>query len=120
MDHDRKIVVLGGIFFLFLCTIGLIIGGKQPVALYWGIPAGIIFGFGTCIYLADVWDPRLLASRTKMASSKILWFVPLGILAAKLSSYILGEFISWMLVGVFIPWIYITFSYFIIQAWRYR
>lgn len=70
MEKNRKIAILSFLFVLSVFTILLAIGGDYPVTFYWGIPVGLIFGFGTCVYLADVWDPRLLKSSTREASLK--------------------------------------------------
>lgn len=122
MQQNRKIGIACGIFVLFAITILLVYGGLSS-EFYWGIPIGIMFGIAMCIYLSETWDPYLLSpknSNTKKASLGIVWVVPLGVFVANLLSSFLDEKIGMILTGSIITWIYITFAYFIIQAWRYR
>lgn len=122
MQQNRKIGILSFLFVLFVITILVIVIDFSPF-FYWGIPIGILFGIAMCIYLSEAWDPYLLAPknpRAKKASLKIVWFVPLGVFVANILSYFLDDNIGLILTGSIITWIYITFAYFIIQAWRYR
>lgn len=122
MEEERKFVIVGGIGLLFVFTFAIVVT-ETPEFFYWGIPIGTVFGFATCIYLAGAWDPHLLSPKnpnTKKATWRIWWTVPLGIFVANISSKVLVEDVRQILLGTVIAWLYITFAYMIIQAWRYR
>ncbi|VAW36394.1 hypothetical protein MNBD_CHLOROFLEXI01-922 [hydrothermal vent metagenome] len=124
MEQNRKIGVFGGIFLIIIFT-GIIIDvSREDYPIFtWGLLVGIVFGLGTCIYLAEAWDPIGLqptSSSTSKASWNLLWVVPLGALAANILSRFLGQEITYLLMGCIFAWLEITIGYFVIQAWRYR
>ncbi len=122
MDENRKFGIVGGLGLLFAFSFLLVVT-YHPLLFYWGLPLGFILGIVTCIYLSEAWDPYLLEPRnpkTKKASWNLLWVVPLGVLVANITSKFLGEDVRQLLLGCAFGWIFVTFGYFIIQAWRYR
>lgn len=122
MEQNRKIIILVGPFLLLILTL-LTVFTENPPIFYWGIPVGIIFGIGTCIYLAEAWDPVGLQPtnpNTSKASWKLLWVVPAGVVAANILPDLIGDVVGGLLLGCLFSWLEITFGYLIIQAWRYR
>jgi hypothetical protein len=122
MEENRKLGIIGGIGLLVVLIFLTIVTDNSQL-FFWGLPIGVIFGVATSVYLSEAWDPHLLKPtnpNTKKASWKLLWVVPLGVLAANLLPRFLGEEIGQLLSGCTFAWIIVTFGYFIIQAWRYR
>ncbi|MEZ4591354.1 MAG: hypothetical protein R3D55_09450 [Chloroflexota bacterium] len=123
MEQNRKIVVFIGPLLLLLFTYIIVNGSSESVVFQWGLLCGAVFGLGTCVYLAEAWDPVNLAPTspsTSKASWNLLWIVPLGALAANILSRILGQEIQYLLMGCIFAWLEITFGYFVIQAWWHR
>ena len=122
MEQNRKIVILVGPFLLLILTLLTVFTENSPI-FYWGILVGVIFGIGTCIYLAEAWDPVGLQPtnpNTSKASWNLLWVVPAGVVAANILPDLLGDVVGGLLLGSLFSWLEITFGYLIIQAWRYR
>ena len=125
MEQDRKIGLVSGtvLITIITCFGVLIVYRSDSTIFYWGMLVGVVFGLGTCVYLADAWDPISLQPtnpRTSKASWNLLWVVPLGIIAANILSNLVGDVIIGLLLGCLFAWLEITLGYAIIQAWRYR
>lgn len=116
MEQDRKIALVAGTIGLIILTLITVFTENSPT-FYWGIPVGIIFGIGMCIYLAQAWDPINLQPsnpKTSKASWSLWWVVPLGIVAANILPDLVGEVIGGLLLGCIFAWLEITMIYFIV------
>ena len=123
MEQNRKIGIFASSLLMILFTYIIVNGASESATFQWGLLCGTVFGLGTCIYLAEAWDPVSLEPTnpsTSKASWNLLWVVPLGALVANVLSRILGQEIQYLLMGCIFSWLEITFGYFVIQAWRYR
>ncbi|VAW43025.1 hypothetical protein MNBD_CHLOROFLEXI01-3263 [hydrothermal vent metagenome] len=125
MEQNRKIVLGAGTAMLIFIIgfIILIAFNSSSSIFYWGLLVGVVFGIGTCIYLAEAWDPIGLQPtnpNTSKASWNLLWVVPLGVFAANILSNFISDVVGGLLLGCLFSWLEITFGYLIIQAWRYR
>ncbi len=120
-------MILLAIGLMVFFTIGIIInylGDDLTWVFYPSFLVGMLFGLGTCIYLADAWDPELLTMKRKKQDSKKsipwTWGAPLGVLVGNIVAKFLGNDFRNMLVGVWVGWFLMTLFYIIIQVWRYR
>lgn len=122
MEQDRKVGLVSLSLVLIVITL-LTIFTENSSIFYWGMLVGILFGIGTCIYLAEAWDPVSLQPtnpNTSKASWKLWWVVPLGVVAANILPDLLGDVLGGLLLGCLFSWLEITFGYLIIQAWWHR
>lgn len=125
MEQDRKIALVTGILGLSIITgfIVLIAQNSDSPTFYWGLLVGVVFGIGTCIYLAEAWHPVGLQPTnpsTSKASWNLLWVVPLGVVAANILSDFVGDVIGGLLLGCLFSWLEITMIYFVFQLWWHR
>lgn len=122
MEQNRKVALITGTVGLIILTLITIFTENSPT-FYWGIPVGIVFGIGMCIYLAEAWDPVGLQPtnpNTSKAGWNILWVVPLGIVAANILPDLVGDVIGGLLLGCLFSWLEITMIYFVFQLWWHR
>ncbi len=127
MKDNRSFIVAGTLFIIVL--FGLLIlfnpeaAPEQPG--YWiSFAVGIILGGGISLYLRAVWDPKKLELKdpnTRTADPK--WMGPtavLGVVAAKIISYIFAPEIQIMLVNLIFALFTVSFGYMAFQVWRHR
>ncbi|MAT96291.1 MAG: hypothetical protein CL608_04040 [Anaerolineaceae bacterium] len=123
----RKSMILLAMGIMIVFTIGIIlnlVSNDLIWVFYPSLLAGMLFGVGTCIYLASAWDPKLLAMKKKEDGSKKsiswVWGPPLGVLVGNIIASFLGNGFRNMLMGVLLGWFYLSLTYIIIQVWRHR
>jgi hypothetical protein len=98
--------------------------GTITSSFFWGLPIGILFGVGTCVYLGETWDPVNLRPKNPSASQvdgRIIWVAPIaGVLLSNLLTEFLPLVINNLILGTFLPWIFVTTGYVVVQALRHR
>ena len=126
MEENRRATILIAtalLFAFFVIYITQLAVGYIVYTFYWGLPLGLLFGLATCLYLSETWDPELLEPtnpKTEKTSFRILWVVPLSVIVARIISQYTNEKVDYLIFGSIFAWIFVTLTYMIIQAWRYR
>ena len=123
----RKNMILLAMGVMIIFTVGIMLnffGNDLIWVFYPSLLVGMLFGVGTCIYLASAWDPELLAMKRKADGSKKsiswVWGLPLGVLVGNILARYFGNGFRNMLMGVLLGWFFLTLTYTVIQVWRYR
>lgn len=127
MNDNRKFIIIGTsfmiVFFGFLIVASPEALPTQPG--YWlSFVIGLVLGVFVCLYLRAVWDPKTLQLKDPNArTADPRWMgltVLLGLITARVLTYIFAPEIQIMLVNLIFAWFATSFGYMAFQAWWHR
>lgn len=124
----RRNIILLLLFLLIVFSLGIISNvllGALTKLFYPSFAIGLVFGIASCLYLSEIWDPKLLALKKQPKNSSKrhaswFWAPPLGVLVGNIIAQFLGNDIRNLLIGLLLGWFYMVIIYTGIQVWRYR
>ncbi len=125
MHPKRELIaalLLGLVFICCMIFMFIDVISRQVVSsiFLWGIPSGILFGIGTCMYLSKAWDPvnlRPTSSKTRKADLRLLWIViPGGVVLSELLPPLLGEEITSLIISCVGSWFILTLGYVVVKV----
>jgi hypothetical protein len=124
----RKNIILMLVFLLALFTTIILVNFLQGDLIgifYASFVIGIVFGFASCLYLMEIWDPKQLTIKKQTSNDqgkKLSWFwaPPLSVLVGNIIAQFMGNDIRNVLMGLLFGWFYTVIIYTGIQVWRYR
>ncbi len=127
MGTNRNYAIIGTVFVIVFFGILIVFNprGTPTEPGYWlSLATGAGLGIFTCLYLQLIWDPinlQLKDPNARAADPK--WMGPvvvLGVITARVLSYIFIPEIQIRLANFIFAWFAILFGYMAFQAWRYR